>query len=152
MVFVDASALVKRYVRERHSSAVRRCLATEPIAVSRLSEVEVPSALARLAREGRLSVKARDRAIGAFVTDMTSWHVVEVTASVAALARTQILRYDLRAGDAVQLASALWLRQAVSVDGLVAFDTRLVAAARAEQFTEPFPSGQRRTAQSAPRA
>ena len=43
-------------------------------------------------------------------------------------------RYDLRAGGAIQLASALWLRAAVSVTGLMAFDTRLVTAAKAEQF------------------
>ena len=146
MVFVDASALVKRYVRERHSVRVRRLLASGPIAVSRLSEVEVPSALVRLAREGRLSLRARDRAALAFVSDLSAWHIVEVTGVVTALARTQLLRYELRAGDAIQLASALWLRQAVPVRGLLAFDTRLVAAAFAEQFAVPILGGSRRTA------
>ena len=134
MVFVDASALVKRYVRERHSLKVRRLLAAGPIAVSRLSEVEVPSALTRLVREGRLSRRARDRAMLAFVGDLASWHIIEITGVVTALARTQLLRYELRAGDAIQLASAMWLRQTVSLAGLLAFDTRLVAAASAEQF------------------
>ena len=134
MVFVDASALVKRYVRERHSLQVRRLLAAGPIAVSRLSEVEVPSALTRLVREGRLSPRARDRAMLAFVGDLASWHIIEVTGVVTALARTQLLRHELRAGDAIQLASAMWLRQTVSLAGLLAFDTRLVAAASAEQF------------------
>jgi hypothetical protein len=46
MLFVDVSALVKRYGRERHSVKVRRFLTAAPIAISRLSEVEVPSALA----------------------------------------------------------------------------------------------------------
>ena len=41
MRFFDASALIKRYVREPHSAAVRRWLATGPAAISRLSEVEV---------------------------------------------------------------------------------------------------------------
>jgi predicted nucleic acid-binding protein len=137
MLFADASALVKRYVRERHSASVRRLVAAGPVAISRLSGVEVPSALARLAREGRLSPRARDRALAAFTADLASWHVVEVTAAVTALARTQLLRYDLRAGDAIQLASALWLRQAVALSGLLAFDTRLVAAAAAEGFAMP---------------
>ena len=137
MIFADASALVKRYVRERHSAGVRRLLAGGPIAVSRLSDVEVPSALSRLAREGRLSQRARDRALRAFAGDLASWHIVEVTADVTALARAALLRHDLRAGDAIQLASALWLRQTTPLCGLVAFDTRLVAAARAEQFGMP---------------
>lgn len=141
MVFVDASALVKRYVRERHSTKVRRLVAAGPVAVSRLSEVEVPSALARLARERRLSARARDRAVKGFITDFAAWHVIEITTAVTALARTLLHRHDLRAGDAIQLASAIWLRQAVPLSGVLAFDTRLVAAALAEQFTTPIPSG-----------
>lgn len=144
MVFVDASALVKRYVRERHSVKVRRLVAAGPVAVSRLSEVEVPSALARLVRERRLSTPARDRALTAFVTDLAAWHVVEITTAVTALARTLLHRHELRAGDAIQLASAVWLRQTVSLAGLLAFDTRLAAAALAEQF--PIPSRPPRTA------
>jgi predicted nucleic acid-binding protein len=137
MLFVDASALVKRYVRERHSVTVRRLVAAGPVAVSRLSEVEVPSAIHRLVRERRLSVQSRDRAIAACLMDFAAWHVIEITGDVTALARTLLHRHDLRAGDAIQLASAVWLRQAVSVSGVLAFDTRLVTAAHAEQFAAP---------------
>jgi predicted nucleic acid-binding protein len=98
---------VKRYVRERHSVKVRRFLTAAPIAISRLSEVEVPSALARLVRERRLPSRSRDRAITAFVTDIAAWHVVEITADVTGLARTLLHRHDLRTGDAIQLASGL---------------------------------------------
>ena len=139
MLFVDASALVKRYVREPHSAKVRRLIAAGPIAVSRLSEVEVPSALARLFREGRLSERARKRAFAAFVLDFKAWHVVELTTAVTALARSRLVQYDLRAGDAIQLASAIWLRQALGegLAGVLAFDTRLVAAAIAERLVLP---------------
>lgn len=136
MRFVDASALVKRYVRERHSLAVRRLLGAGPVAVSRLSEVEVPSAFARLHREQRWSARARDRALAAFVTDFGAWHVVELTPAISALARARLVRHDLRAGDAIQLASAIWLREAIgeSFASLVAFDARVIAAAAAEQL------------------
>jgi predicted nucleic acid-binding protein len=80
MLFVDASAFVKRYVRERHSVTVRRLVAAGPVAVSRLSEVEVPSALVCLVRERRLSVRSRDRVIAALLTDVAAWHVIEITA------------------------------------------------------------------------
>lgn len=150
MIFVDASALVKRYVREQHSVKVRHLLAARPVAISRLSEIEVPSALARLVRERRLSIRARERALAAFVVDLTSWHVVEMTTAVTALARTALVQHELRAGDAIQLASAIWLRRTVSLTGLLAFDTRLVAAALAEQFTVPLAAGRRRPVSPSP--
>jgi hypothetical protein len=53
MRFFDASALVKKYVRETDSARVRRLLGTGGVALSRLSEVEVVSAFARLAVTGR---------------------------------------------------------------------------------------------------
>lgn len=136
MLFADASALIKRYVREPHSAPTRRRLAAGPIAVSRLSDVEVPSGLARLCREGRLTDRARDRALTAFATDFTSWYVVELTPDVTALARRCLTRHDLRSGDAIQLASALWLQQSLGepLEGLLAFDARLVTAARDESL------------------
>ena len=52
MRYFDASALVKRYVRETGSTTVRRLLTLDAPVTSRLSEVEVASALVRRAREG----------------------------------------------------------------------------------------------------
>jgi uncharacterized protein len=134
MLFLDASALVKRYVREEHTATVRRLMTAGPIAISRLSDVEVPSALARLLRKRRLTPRAADRALRAFTADLGAWHIVEITPEVTALARGQLLRHDLRAGDAIQLASAIWLRQGLEVKRLLAFDTRVAAAALAEGF------------------
>ena len=94
----------------------------------------MPSALARLVRERRLTPRAADRVRGAFVADLDAWHTVEITPAVTALTRDQLSRRDLRAGDATQLASAIWLRQGLAVSRLVAFDTRLATAAAAEGF------------------
>lgn len=151
MLFVDASALVKRYIRERHSVKVRRVIATGPIAVSRLSEVEVPSAVARLVRERRLSARSANRAIAAFLSDLAAWHIIEITTEVTALARTLLQRHDLRSGDAIQLASAVWLRQTVASSDVLAFDTRVVTAAHAEQFPMLILTGARRAIARAPR-
>jgi hypothetical protein len=54
----------------------------------------------------------------------------------------------MRTGDAIQLASALWLRQSVPLPGLVAFDTRLVRAAVSEQFASPIATAPRRPLRS----
>ena len=134
MRFFDASALVKRYVREPHSATVRRWLASAPAVVSRLSEIEVVSGLARLARERAISASHRDRAIAAFTKDLSAWHVVEVSKEVTMLARALVTRHPLRAGDAIQLACALRIEQItlVPLAGFVAYDTRLNAAAASE--------------------
>lgn len=134
MQFFDASALVKRYVREADTVAVRRALIRGHVAISRLSEVEVVSAFVRLAREGHIQAPRQDRAIAAFLHDMTAWHVVELSPEVTGLARTLLARHTLRSGDAIQLASALRLQQMtlVPLSGFVAYDARLVEAATKE--------------------
>ena len=66
MRYFDASALVKRYVRETGSTTVRRLLASNTPATSRLTEVEVASALVRLAQEGVFTTAERDRTFVAF--------------------------------------------------------------------------------------
>ena len=137
MRFFDASALVKRYIREQGSAQVRRLLRMGDVAVSRLSEVEVVSAFARLAREKAISRTQRDRAAKAFIADLTAWHVVEVTPEVVATARRLVMQHTLRSGDALQLAGALVLQAGMGdeLQALVAYDHRVLDAARAEQLT-----------------
>jgi predicted nucleic acid-binding protein len=137
--FFDASALVKRYLRELHSATVRRLLATGPVAISRLSEVEVTSGLARLEREGAITTRMRDRAVAAFAKDLAAWHVVELSSEVATLARVLLLRHPLRSGDVIQLASALRIQQVAlePLTAFVAYDVRLNAAAGREGLKTP---------------
>lgn len=133
MRFFDASALVKRYVREQGSTQVRRKLADGDVVVARLSDVEVVSAFARLTRERAMSASQRDRAVSAFTTDLAAWTVVEMTSEVTRAARRLLLRHPLRAGDAIQLGSALVLQESVgTLDSFVAYDARLLDAARTE--------------------
>ncbi len=124
---------MKRYVREPGADFVRGLLQGDSVAASRLSEVEVASALTRRAREGAFDLRERDRALASLVDDFASLLVVEFTPEIAAGARVLLLRHTLRTGDAVQLASCLFLRDALgrSVE-FVGFDDRLSAAARLE--------------------
>jgi predicted nucleic acid-binding protein len=133
MIYLDASALAKRYVRETGSQTVRRLLAEGVAATSRLTEVEVASAIARRAREGTLSTEQRDRLLAALTDDVPAMAVVELTSDVAAEARSLLLKHALRAGDSIQLASGLYLqRQLARPVRFVVYDDRLAAAARAE--------------------
>lgn len=133
MQYFDASALVKRYVREQGSVKVRRLISRDVPAASRLSEVEVASALNRRARESAFSVAERDRALAALENDFPSILVVELTAEITARARALFQRHAIRASDAIQLASCLYLQlQLGEPITMIAFDGRLIDAARLE--------------------
>jgi predicted nucleic acid-binding protein len=134
--YFDASALVKRYVEEARSATVRRLLDECLACTSRLSEVEIASALVRRARDGSISQSDRDRALWALSEDMQSLYVVELLPEVVREARGLLLRYDLRASDAVQLACSTRVREA-AIEGIlfVAFDEKLNEAAIGEGLT-----------------
>lgn len=122
---------MKRYVREEGTELVRRWLGSATPATSRLTEVEVASALTRRCREGAFDVGSRDRALAELVRDLEALTIVEIVPPVTARARALLARYALRAGDALQLAACLVLRDRADVE-FVAFDQRLNETARAE--------------------
>ena len=127
---------MKRYVREPGAVSVRRLLKADPAATSRLSEVEVASALVRRAREGAFTVTERDRALASLADDFATLIIVELTPEITADARALLLRHRLRAGDAVQLASCLYLQRELRQSlPFVACDDRLAEAARDEALT-----------------
>ena len=113
--------------------SVRRLLKGHPGATSRLSEVEVASALVRREREGAFSAADRDRALASIGRDFATLIVIEFTPQIASASRELLLRHRLRAGDAVQLASCLYLQRELGEPiSFVAFDDRLTAAAAGE--------------------
>jgi predicted nucleic acid-binding protein len=132
-LYLDASALVKRYVEEPGSGTVRRLLGSAAVATSRLSEVEVASALVRRCREGTLARHARDRALAALRADIAAIWVIEFGPEVAQTSAALLARHPLRPGDGIQLASCLYLKRQVMEDvSFLAYDARLNEAARIE--------------------
>lgn len=136
MLFFDASAVVSAYARQANSARVRALLKRDDVAVSRLTEVETVSGIARLAREDAITRERREDILAAFLTDFGAWFVVDVTPDVTARARVLLLNHALRTGDAIQLASALLLQSELAgqLEGFVTFDRRLLDAARAERL------------------
>jgi predicted nucleic acid-binding protein len=131
--FLDASALVKCYVEESGSRAVVAAVRDRAVAIARLSLVEVASALCRRCRAGDLAVADRDRLLSALTDDSAAFHVVELTAEVAAEASKLLRRHPLRSSDAIQLASLLVLGRALDeMPVLLSFDDALSAAGEAE--------------------
>jgi predicted nucleic acid-binding protein len=120
ILYLDASALVKRYVREPGSDAVRRMTdSADRWFMSRVGYVEAVGAIAR--RAGPADVTK-------FRADWPWVQVIEVRQSLAELAGRLAVADRLNALDAIHLASALAL-----VDDKFRFatwDRRLHAAAR----------------------
>lgn len=108
--FLDASALVKRYVKEPGSPIVATLFrGRRALAVSRLSQAEVTAALARRARRGDVSDSLARAAATRFDGDLPQLTIVEVRTRVVQRAAQLVWSADLRAYDAVQLACALEL-------------------------------------------
>jgi predicted nucleic acid-binding protein len=147
--YLDSSALIKRYVAEPGSDWLKVTV-FEPgdvfLLTSRMTMVEVWSALARRRREASISLEHHADALHAFREDcLKQYRFVEFEESVYELAGRLIARHPLRAYDAVQLASALVAGRALTGVGLAlpAFlcaDDRLLAAVQAEGLVGINPS------------
>lgn len=132
MRYFDASALAKRYLDEAESAAVAARL-EHPAATSRLSAVEVASAIIRRCREKKLTPEQRDRALHALNRDIGGMLIVELAPEVVSSANGILGRNVLRVPDAIHLASCASLCHELGTSiPFVAFDGRLRAAAVAE--------------------
>jgi len=136
-VFADASALVKLYADEEGHEQVR---SLSPLAVGQIARVEVPAAFWRKTRLGELDAVDARVLISDFEADYygTSeeaprFVVVGVTAGILDAAAALCARHPLRGFDAVQLASALAVRDIdPEVTTMAVFDRTLRGAAAAE--------------------
>ena len=131
ILYVDASALVKRYVTERGSKEViALTAAAEAVATSLVSRAEVAAALARAVRLGVLDQNGGRRAQRRFSRERPD--IARVAVGEALVSRAETLAWDhgLRGYDAVQLASALTWQESIGQDIVLAtFDRQLWEAA-----------------------
>jgi uncharacterized protein len=81
------------------------------VAVSRVTGVEVPAALARRAREGSVALDVAQRQARRFLADLADIRIVEVRPALVERAADLVWRHPLRAYDALQLASGLLLKE-----------------------------------------
>lgn len=123
-LYVDSSALLKRYIDEHDSEAAVGLMATEPVLLtSRLTEVEVRRNLARLL-DGEDLVSSRRQ----LTADLDAFALVAldaVTCNEAARIAEQTLCRSL---DALHLAAAL---RAGANTTVLTFDIRQAQVARA---------------------
>lgn len=139
--FFDSSAIVKRYVTEIGTAWVLNL--TNPrsgnqLHISRITGVEVISAIARRTRNGSVSVADAAIAFADFRHDFTrAYRIADITSTIVSRAMQLAETYALRGYDAVQLAAALNVQSYLSSlkqSGLtiVSADVELNAAAAAE--------------------
>jgi predicted nucleic acid-binding protein len=127
IAYLDASALVKRYVVERHSRETVSLTATaEMIAVSIVSRAEVAAAFAEAARIGLVTDDVARNAQRRFAADWPDLLRVPVTEALVERAAALAWEHGLRGYDATQLASALTWQESVADEIVVAtFDRQL---------------------------
>jgi predicted nucleic acid-binding protein len=106
-LFLDSSALAKRYIEEAGSDRVDELLAhASALGISVLALPEVTSALCRRRREEALTAKQYGAAKTALVADVEDAEIVNLTDSVLASAVRLLEESPLRAADALHVACA----------------------------------------------
>lgn len=132
IVYVDASALVKRYVAERGSRETGELSAkADVISTSLITRAEVAAALAKAVRLGIVEPENGRKAQRAFASEWPDIAKVPVTEAIVSRAEALAWDFALRGYDAVQLASALTWQEAVGTEiTLATFDRQLWDAGR----------------------
>jgi predicted nucleic acid-binding protein len=132
IAYLDASALVKRYVKEPWSGeTLELTTSADVVATSLVSRAEVAAALAKAVRIKLLSDDDGRKARRAFARDWPDLARIAVTDAVVSRAEALVWDHELRGYDAVQLASALAWQESLGTPIVVAtFDTQLWKAAR----------------------
>jgi hypothetical protein len=147
--YLDASALVKRYVDERGSEWIRAMMDSEEETLfftSRMTIVEVISAFSRRVREGTLTVEDFASARDMFRSDcLDDYQVMPPSLAVVDQACALLERHPLRAYDATHLATAIGAQAFLTEKEypLVTFlsaDNDLNEAAKAEDLTVDNPN------------
>jgi len=130
-VYLDASALMKLCVQDRGSAlAAALWERADLVLTSRVSDAQVPAALARARSTGVAGAREVDAALERWSVARGALYVVEATAAQGERAGALAARHTLRADDAWHLAAALTVATPGSL--LATWDSRLGAAATAE--------------------
>jgi predicted nucleic acid-binding protein len=122
-LYVDSSALLKRYVDEHDSEAAVSLMATDPVLItSRLAEIEVRRNLTRLLDGPELTSSRRQ-----FAVDLDAFALVSLDATTCNEAARIAEQTLCRSPDSLHLAAAARTGPATT---LLTFDVRQAQVAR----------------------
>lgn len=141
ILYLDASALVKRYVAETGSAEVATVLdGARATATAVISRAEVTAALARAVRIGLAPREEVATALAGFDADWADLVRLEVNEPVVARAAALAWAQGLRGYDAVHLACALlWQESLGDAVTLATYDRELWRGARSTGL-QPWPA------------
>ena len=140
IVYLDASALVKRYVAEAGSADVASLIVgAQAIGTSVLSRAEVAAAFAKAARVGLVTRESARAALKGFNADWQHLIRLQFGEPLASRAGTLAWEHGLRGHDAVHLATALFWQETLGESITVAtYDRELWRGAQASALS-PWP-------------
>jgi len=132
IIYLDTSALLKRYIQEAGSEEVRKLLEeADEIATGVITRVETASAIARLVRSQAITAEEGKQVWDAFGEDWEILTRLHVTPQSIERAASLAWQYALRGYDALHLASALLWQERLMLPVLLAtFDRPLWLAGR----------------------
>jgi len=132
ILFCDTSALLKLYIVETGSDALRaKMIEAEAVAVCRIAWAEAYAALSRRAREVTEDAETIGHAKAALAADWPHYVILEIDQSLVERAGEYADTFALRGYDSIQLAAAFETgRISQSPIVFACFDSRLNKAAK----------------------
>lgn len=138
MRFWDSSVLVPLCLAQPRTAQSRVAHSEDPeLVVWWGSAIECASAIARLHRDGHLTLEEESAARELLGVLRRSWFEVQPGEGVREQALRLLRLHPLRASDALQLAAALEWAGTSASGVFMTFDERLRAAAHREGFSAP---------------
>ena len=131
-LYVDTSAMVKRYLDEPGHREVLRLLRRHDLVSSVLLPVEVRSAMRRRVDDRTLETARAASVLKRFAADRVVLAMVELTADVLAQAESLVSSYPIRTLDAIHVGSARMFASRIGTTALfVSADERQADVAAA---------------------
>jgi predicted nucleic acid-binding protein len=132
-LYLDTSALIKRYVNETGSTEVREWIGSaDDKATTLITRAEMSAAINRMLRLRHLSQDDCNVALDEFRADWLDYHRLPVTEPLVDRADAMACEHNLRGYDAIHLAAALTWQELLDLPvTVVTYDRELAEAARA---------------------
>jgi predicted nucleic acid-binding protein len=136
ILYLDASALVKRYIQEKASQDVNAWIeATDMVVTGLITRVEVAAAIARAGRMKLITPDETLAALRQFRSEWESFQRLPITENTVVRGDILAVEHNLRGYDATHLACALIWQETLGMPvTLASFDSQLIEAAREVQL------------------
>jgi predicted nucleic acid-binding protein len=131
-LYLDTSALVKRYVEEYGSEDVLDWMElANTIGTGLITRAEVAAAISRAMKMDHFTEQASIKALDRFRKDWTGFHRIPINEELIARADFLACQHGLRGYDAVHLAAVLiWQEALMQPVTLATYDQELASAGR----------------------